>query len=143
MSFLRQIINSEIYFLFTDETPEISPTTSPSRSHSFSSPPSSLSSSPRSYHSHHASQISPPSAPPPHAPVTHYGLPPSISSTSHPPSSSLVARPPRTLAARKAYDEPLDVSLRRMEEFEKKLRWTFSVHNKKEKRVVYLDIMRL
>ena len=31
-----------------------------------------------------------------------------------------MARPPRTLAARKAYDEPLDVSLRRMEEFEKK-----------------------
>ena len=100
--------------LISDETPEISPNTSPSRSHSFSSPSSSLSSSPRSYPSHHASQNSPPSAPV-HVPVTHYGLPPSISTTSHPPSSGRVARPPRTLAARKAYDEPLDVSIRRME----------------------------
>ena len=29
------------------------------------------------------------------------------------------------------------------EEFKKKLRWAFAVHNKKEKRVVYSDIMRL
>ena len=96
-----------------DGSPEVSPITSPSRSHSISSPSSSSSSSPRSYSSQHSAQNSPPSSLP-HAPITHYGLPPSISVTSH-PSSNLGAKPPRTLAARKAYDEPLDVSIRRIE----------------------------
>ena len=102
-----------IFSYFSDDTPEISPITSPSRSHSTSSPGSSVSSSPRSYTSHHSAQNSPPSGSS-HAPITHYGLPPSISVTSH-PSSNLVVKGPRTLAARKAYDEPLDVSIRRIE----------------------------
>ena len=101
-------------FILSDDTPEVSPITSPSRSHSISSPSSSLSSSPRSYGSHHSSaQNSPPSVSS-HPPVTHYGLPPSISVTSHQPAG-LVVKQPRTLAARKAYDEPLDVSIRRIE----------------------------
>ena len=110
--FLKSQISFVIYY-FLDETPEVSPITSPSRSHSTSSPGSSVSSSPRSYQSHHSAQNSPPSGSS-HTPITHYGLPPSISVTSH-PSSNLVVKGPRTLAARKAYDEPLDVSIRRIE----------------------------
>ena len=78
---LCQNLKSHLSFIvFSDETPEVSPITSPSRSHSTSSPGSSVSSSPRSYQSHHSAQNSPPSGSS-HTPITHYGLPPCLAAS--------------------------------------------------------------